>query len=253
MRRFIRVLTVALALVVGAPSAFANHGNVDYYQEESSPWLADTWLGGVQRDFCTDGLTLGAGQFSLTQTEINNTEASIVQGVTRWEADTDITTNWVWTGACPSTTSFLLRREDNFANFCENLHAEFPNIQSRVDYDDTELPGDYGETLVCDMDNNGRNDFFWVVIDEDRDWHHYWNSPVPTGKYDLAGLFSHEFGHATGFDGHFPSGSGACPITQNYSTMCTGNVIGFHNGSDGDGTGWRSLGQHDTGAANLNY
>lgn len=255
-RLLIAVATVALVFAWATP-AQANHDNADYYIEESSVWLADVWLDNVQRGYCTDGFWLGNGENGgdLSQTEINNSEASIIHQVTEWEVETDITTNWVFNGGCTTSMFWEGMFDGNYANTCENINAEHPGIGSRVDYDEFYDDTVFGDTLTCDMDHNGIIDFFWIVINEDKPWHYYWNTNPATGEFDFTGLFTHEFGHATGFNGHFPGSSGACdtnPLSA-FSDMCTGNTIGFFNGASSDGKAWRSLTAHDIGEANQAY
>jgi hypothetical protein len=71
-----------------------------------------------------------------------------------------------------------------------------------------------------------------------RTWH-VGSSSAPSGTSDFRGIAAHEFGHSTGFDGHFPNGGGTCassPTTSD-NTMCsTFSGTGYH---------WRTLGSSD--------
>jgi len=74
-----------------------------------------------------------------------------------------------------------------------------------------------------------------VVIDSSsRTWEYGSDFPTST-EWDLQGVVTHEYGHVTGFSGHFPSAD--CPNTA-LQTMCpTLPSAGVYQ--------WRTLGSHD--------
>ncbi len=72
-----------------------------------------------------------------------------------------------------------------------------------------------------------------VVVDSPRTWEY--GSAVPTSsEWDLRGTMTHEYGHITGFSGHFPSADCAANALQ---TMCPTYSVGNYQ--------WRTLGSHD--------
>lgn len=132
-------------------------------------------------------------------------------------------------------------------------------------------PGDWaGLSEDCDLNSPGQNGLFWtnlggaggdlgltdicvypgtnqirtvnVAIDgTEPNWHTGSGNP-PADRWDLRSITTHEFGHATGFHGHWPDWGfpGLCPQSSTTQTMCTN--ISWYLGH----TYFRTLGSHDS-------
>lgn len=78
--------------------------------------------------------------------------------------------------------------------------------------------GAWGITHMCVYDGNpDRMYSFQIRFDQAEDWYNDTGNP-PSDKLDSKGASAHEFGHGTGFSGHFAAGGAACD--QPKSTMC---------------------------------
>jgi hypothetical protein len=77
---------------------------------------------------------------------------------------------------------------------------------------------------------------FSMSIDADASWY-VGTGATPNGRYDAWSVLTHEFGHATGWVGHFAESDSACPNDATRSTMCPS----IYPGTDRQ----RTLGTHD--------
>lgn len=89
------------------------------------------------------------------------------------------------------------------------------------------------ETYRCYA--GGRLHSFQITFDKQERWYGGKAKP-PRGRFDLWSVAAHEFGHATGFSGHFSAGTRLCK-GSGQNTMCP--LI--RRGS----RAWRTLERHD--------
>lgn len=244
-RLLVAVITLALVLVAFAVPARAEH-------DEAGDFFEKKWPASVNRDFCIEP------DFDerLNDNAWTNMKSTIVNSVNSvWEQDTQITTNWGLTDPDPECANDY--EYENAGNCSAVLQL---GAISRVSYDDES--GGNGSSLRCDLDGNGNLDFFWVNINDcfhdegcGLDFHFDYSTNVPSGDYDFAGTFIHEFGHATGFNGHFDPNSTACPDSSWSSDMCSGADWDPATHATGGfcGCAWRTLSAHDIGAINEVY
>ncbi len=75
-----------------------------------------------------------------------------------------------------------------------------------------------------------------VVIDADDRWF-TGNTPSAPGEYDLIGAVAHEFGHATGWEGHYAPHDPRCTSSAHPERMCPALATGS--------TAWRTTGLTD--------
>lgn len=66
---------------------------------------------------------------------------------------------------------------------------------------------------------------FWIRYDKDNASEFFWpgtgSPPVPSGMFDAWAIASHEFGHATGFQGHIGAATAYCDVgSLDLHTMC---------------------------------
>jgi hypothetical protein len=68
---------------------------------------------------------------------------------------------------------------------------------------------------------SGTNEWysFQIKFDVEEPWYTGASTPPPAFAFDLQAVATHEFGHATGFTGHFGGGSSYCTETPK-QTMC---------------------------------
>lgn len=259
MKKILLALVCMGLMFGGAPAALAEHANEDHYQDEGL-YDGDRWSDTVSEGYCFDGFGI-----IPDPSEANAKSTTVNQINTVWEADTDINTDWynVSSQDCSQNLSYQDFASPSQTTFCTKLNQLYPGANSRVDYDD--LPaGTLGVTRVCDRDGNGKIDFFWIIITDCEyrqpacpDFSFHWNvfSSVQAEHWDYAGVFTHEMGHATGFDGHWTGSTSACtPITQaNSNTMCDNTNLSYwaHAGSTGEW--YRNIAGHDIGEVNAAY
>lgn len=274
MRRLLMAAIAAMVVAVGAVPAQADHEtSFDAYQSNpGSTWLGGKWAPNVNRDYCYDGTGVIPDP---SETNLKSTTNEQIN--TEWEAETDITTNWVSIGDCQNDLSFsgyYYPNNGSHEDFCADVHADYPSLVSRIDYGNL-TSGDDGVTVACDMDHNGNIDFFWLTVNdcfyrenecggiaEPLEFHFGGKGTnVPSLKYDWAGMVTHEFGHATGFEddgGHFDT-AGMCRWLVGgegtHETMCAGlwGPFGMKNDNGYAGSAWRTLGVHDIGEVNQAY
>lgn len=137
-----------------------------------------------------------------------------------------------WTGVSGSALGFWYAGADNSVSFtgypCNgrgNVWFYQYNLTTYVG------AGTIGYTDICPGSNTEQGVQIAgvsVLFNTDStSWHiNYPSTPADTWRFDLAGLATHEMGHATGLIGHF-SGSTNCPGTSaGNNTMCTGGSFG---------------------------
>lgn len=215
---------------------------------------AERWSEIAEPTYCLEGFEgpLTDGEY----TNMKNSTIAMVNG--EWENGTNISTNWgmVSPAECANNYNY-----DSYAPSCLFLEGSLPNISSRISYEDFEGAdgNNIGEGFQCDFDENGYIDFFWIVMCPPSacggDWHFNHQTNGGDGDRDFSGVFSHEFGHATGFNGHFSGGSQACDNDGSNSTMCSGTDWGpaTVRGPVSCGCAWRDLTSHDIGAVDEVY
>lgn len=77
---------------------------------------------------------------------------------------------------------------------------------------------------------------FTIEFAKNRPWY-VGTGDAPSNKYDWWGAVAHEFGHATGWSGHFGSTKSICASNSGPNTMCPTHFLG---------TEWmRTLATHD--------
>lgn len=99
--------------------------------------------------------------------------------------------------------------------------------------------------VTCDIDSDSlRIKSSSIKYDEDENWY-YGTGSSGSNQYSFRGVALHEFGHMTGWAGHYPDNSGECDGSGAHHTMCP------KPRSDGDA--WKSLEQHDVHTFNATY
>lgn len=93
--------------------------------------------------------------------------------------------------------------------------------------------GTLARTYLCT--SGGALHSFQLVFDRGDRWYTGTGAPA-RNQADLQSVATHEFGHATGFAGHF-SGSALCSNDASFHTMCAGHVVGTNR--------QRTLEEHD--------
>lgn len=116
------------------------------------------------------------------------------------------------------------------ALFWRDLSADKPSFPSTV----------VAFTPGC-RDGEGHFLGFSMIYDNDPPERFPWyfgDGEVPNGRIDFESLATHEFGHATGFFGHFGDGSAECPNGPAIETMCPAYTFEAQSA-------WRTLENHD--------
>jgi hypothetical protein len=80
-----------------------------------------------------------------------------------------------------------------------------------------------GLTRTCRIGT--RLNDFRIAMDNDRVWY-TGTGDAPSSQLDMWSVFTHEFGHATGFSSHFGEGDSACGNDSNRQTMCPSIYLG---------------------------
>lgn len=95
--------------------------------------------------------------------------------------------------------------------------------------------GTLAQTFICTSGGNLFN--FQIRLDQAENWHGGTTSPGPN-EIDVWSVAAHEFGHGTGWRGHFSSTSSLCNANAtDHHTMCPAYVLGTQYD--------RSLNTHD--------
>jgi hypothetical protein len=88
-----------------------------------------------------------------------------------------------------------------------------------------------GDTFDCPTTGTGSISKFWIRFDRDNASEFHWPGHTaddpPDGTYDGWALAAHEFGHATGFDGHIGSSTTYCDGSLDHHTMCPYILSGY--------------------------
>ena len=91
-------------------------------------------------------------------------------------------------------------------------------------------------TVVCYSTSSNQLTSANIAFDSTENWYVGTKSPA-SNQMDLFSVAVHEFGHFTGFAGHFDSGESICANNKSVQTMCPAYTVG---------TKWqRSLESHD--------
>ena len=84
-----------------------------------------------------------------------------------------------------------------------------------------------GDTFDCPASGTGNITEFWIRFDSDNAADFHWpghppdDPPIQSDEFDGWALASHEFGHATGFNGHIGASTSLCdPGNIDLHTMC---------------------------------
>ncbi len=105
--------------------------------------------------------------------------------------------------------------------------------------------GILGFTPGC-VSNGGRRMVGFSMVINSRYRATYRKAGPPAGSFDGPAVLTHEFGHATGWYGHYDTGSSQCDKRGAYQTMCP---IWRPNRA----RAWRTLGRHDKHTINAAY
>src|SRR5262245_61712110 len=126
-----------------------------------------------------------------------------------------------------------------------------PNVNT-IHY--TPLFDAYGDARLC-MDGTGAFTTFRVAFNSSDPWYTGSSTPVPNTQTDVFSIGAHEFGHATGWDGHFTN-ENMCP-RANYTvwqTMCTSiDVLEDINHGERGRHFRRTLEEHDKHTFEMAY
>jgi len=76
-----------------------------------------------------------------------------------------------------------------------------------------------GEIWLCPPPGGNKINRFKLRLDSDEDWYKGTGDP-PSTELDAWSVTAHEFGHATGWIGHFGENSDQCPGGSQSHTMC---------------------------------
>ena len=77
-----------------------------------------------------------------------------------------------------------------------------------------------GATKRCIITGHPNVVRFSLAVDSDTPWY-TGTGTVPSGLYDVRSVLSHEFGHVTGWQGHFANSIGdGCEYNTGRHTMC---------------------------------
>lgn len=98
-------------------------------------------------------------------------------------------------------------------------------------------------THTCVRNSTEEAVSFQLQIDSDENWHQRLDAP-PADSYDLAAVLTHEFGHATMWEGHHDTDL-RCNADQPLETMCPSLPPGR--------TDWRSLSEPEVVALRTTY
>jgi hypothetical protein len=184
-------LLIPLLVLALAPSASA-HTSSTYY----------TGAGGVWPDFHLVGFLVRNGFPSGYATQINN-------GYSQWNnaENTGRAVDFSNSGATSVT-----------GNADSPCSATYNGIYWRnLDYLGT---GVLGFTPHCE-NSSGVVTRFSMSLDSNAPWY-VGTGDAPSGRVDLWSVTTHEFGHATGWVGHFSEGDAVCPDDSTRATMCPG-------------------------------
>lgn len=104
----------------------------------------------------------------------------------------------------------------------------------------SDLPsGTLARTNACNDEDLGHTTKFHIGFNPDYSWYTGTGTPA-SGVYDFRSIATHEFGHATGFYGHFSDSSILCipgSDAEPRHTMCR---VGYPGGAY-----WRSTEEHE--------
>jgi hypothetical protein len=246
-------MVFALLLAAAFP-AQANHASTDFFDTQEGTRWVDTW----HPDICLPQ----EWAIALGDTELTNAVNAMYAAINEWQGSTDVSsTGSTITTSCGQYNALNdLHDGDSRTKNCNEMPAAHPD--DTIQFEPMGLGGGgitpYAETLTCDYNNNGKIDWFVIVVNssiEDQ-WHYNgFTDPTLAKPVDLRGVITHEFGHVLGWDGpnsgHLTSDCSHVPADWN--TMCA-IAWGATKGDDGsDGTHERSLESHDIGETNDNY
>jgi hypothetical protein len=176
-----------------------------------------------------------------------------------WGQTYPTTTNW--RGRATDAANAWNARSNTFGKFAasgrrlgsdppRNCPAAIANGSNALVYRD--LVADYvappealALAMVCPVPGTNQAAVFQIGVSTRHPWWASSSTAVPSREYDLQGVLTHEFGHATGWYWHWddpkhvggPGRTELCPVDNSRHTMCaaiwSGTAI------------WRTLGSHD--------
>ena len=243
-----RSLLLAAALVIlTATPALADHGEPGTFFDYGIE--GDRWNETVLEEFCV------SSDFNdrLGGAKSINAREAMVEAQNRWEDGTYMNSIFFPAGNdCgdfPAVNRYVNAGSESA--FCNNLPQDWRSSFQFENLDAVSTQA-LGLGVNCDRNENGKADYFLVIIDSSRaDSYHYDHTTSPGDqKYDFMGIVMHEFGHAIGFDRHMDD---ACAHDTTWATMCQGTWGHFSNQPFGSGANTRTLSTHDVGATNEVY
>lgn len=83
----------------------------------------------------------------------------------------------------------------------------------------------------------------YTRINKDKPW--WTGNNTPSNYNDLQGVMIHEFGHASGFGGHFSWNDPVCADSSTIHAMCTGNDYSDVSWKGSDGVRMRTIELHE--------
>lgn len=167
----------------------------------------------------------------------------------KWQRDRSV--EWRFTAGVPDT-AFRDRVRDGAGRWnslgpsmhFDKLSGDYANFDPYV------CPGSYQKdgvhrrylsgdtlavTLTCRFSGTSELYSFQIVFDEGRSWYNGTGTPG-SNEFDTEGVATHEFGHATGWSGHFGDSWDVCQPPDKH-TMCPTIAPGT--------IGARALEEHD--------
>ena len=198
-------LTILMTLIlIGAlPYSASAHGG---YPRD--------WLGSSINWRFTAGFPSGSGQ-----------RDSVREGADQWSNTSGAIFDWNETGQVANwTISFNCGVSWNGGNGNNTLNWK--------SIDGGGNNSTLADTLLCPTSGTSSLTKFWIRFDQanSADFHWPGHNPddPPDNTFDAWAIASHEFGHATGFQGHIGSGSTYCDVGDlDLHTMCSFTASGL--------------------------
>lgn len=153
-----------------------------------------------------------------------NQKDAVTNGIDKWDAQTD-KINWDHVSAQDSLTNFksMVGSVDH-GSVCDYLQAHLPNGYTVFEFGNLQDPTIMALSTTCDFGGDGNIDEAITEFNTNINWNYNPNTNPANNEMDLWAVATHEFGHDTGFDGHWTLSHGECHTvgngTANDLTMC---------------------------------